>query len=349
MQNASILAIALPLLGGFVLLLAGGESLVRGAGRLAQRLGMPPMLIALTVVAFGSSAPELVASLTSAVKNEPGIILGNVLGSNMANIALVIGLGALVHPIKIHRRLMRSELPLLVFLQIGLFYVMLGDNRISRVDGILLSALGLTYVLLIIHLARKARELVRARMAGLMPATADASGLLAATPEEVLGVPLDTPDTQGSMKGALLLTAVGLILLPVGAHFAVEGATSLAEKLGLSPRVIGLTVVSVGTSLPEIVTTLLAVARRDFGLAAGTVMGSNVFNICYVLGLTATAFPFDLPGNEIEKITFDLGATLTLTLVLYLFCSLGRVISRFDGFLLLLGYVGTLAWSIGVW
>lgn len=317
------------LLSGFVLLIAGGEMLVRGSGRLALRLGMSPLVIALTVVAFGSSAPELVAGLAAGYKHQPGIVLGNVLGSNLANIALVIGLAALLHPVQVHPRLMRSELPFLVVLHGGLFALLLPGDGLDRWEGGLLAFVGVSYVVMILRLARRT-ELQRTSAAA---ASAD------------LGLVLDVP-RGGSLPVSLGLTAAGLALLPAGAHLCVTGATAFAQWFGLSDRVIGLTVISVGTSLPEIATSLIAVWHRNFGLAAGTVMGSNVFNICYVLGLTSFLFPVEITTADRPGVTWDLSSSLGMTVLLYLFCLAGKQIGRVRGLVLVAAYGAALTVSI---
>ena len=268
------------LLAGFALLLAGAELLVRGASLLAAAFAIPPLVIGLTVVAFGTSAPELAVSLRAALDGRADIALGNVVGSNIFNVLLILGLSALITPLAVSRKLVRLEVPLMI--GASLLLVPLGWNgRIGRGEGAVLVVLGVAYTLFQVREGRRAEP-----------------------GSETPGRGAER-ETAGCWRyGALV--AVGLGLLTLGSRWLVDGATALARSLGLSELVIGLTVIAAGTSLPEVATSVLASLRRQRDLAVGNVVGSNLFNILWVLGLAAavsergvavapSAWRFDIP------------------------------------------------------
>lgn len=271
----------LALVFGFVLLLVGAELLVRGASALAARLGVPALVIGLTIVAYGTSAPELAVSLRAALDGKADLALGNVLGSNICNLLLILGVSALLAPLAVDRKVIRVDVPLMIAASLGLVPLAM-DGRVGRVEGAVLVILGLAYTVYQIRGGRRAE----------------------AVPESEEGAP------QRSEGRAIWLDPVrmllGLALLTVGADRLVNGASTLARAFGLSELVIGLTVVAVGTSLPELATSAVAALRGERDLAVGNLVGSNVFNIVWVLGLSATIAPngvavvpsawaFDLP------------------------------------------------------
>ncbi len=309
---------ALTLVGGLVVLLVGAEVLLRGTETLARSWQIHPVIIAVTVVAFGSSAPELVVSLIAAARQSPGLAVGNVLGSNLANIALVLGLVAVVRVVPVERRLLRFELPALLVLQAGVLWI-LWDAQVEVWEGLILTVTGLGYVYVNVRRARMGRRSVS------------------------MEVTVEEP--SGSRFAAAMSLLFGLTCLPVGAKLVESAAETMALALGFSERVIGLTVVAVGTSLPEVVTSLLAALRGNMAVAAGTVLGSNVFNICYVLGITGTVFPFAMQGER-GPLTFDLWATLGLTAALAALCWSLKRVPRLAGVVFLLIYVAILTLSV---
>lgn len=245
------------LLIGLALLIGGAEALVRGAAALAARVGVPPLVIGLTVVAFGTSSPELAASVSAAYAGQGDLALGNVVGSNTFNILFILGLSALVAPLVVHRKLVRVDVP--VMIAVSLLVVPLAwDGRISKVEGALLFAGVLLYTGWLLRAAR--RE----------------------PPEGG-----DVPSAGGSLAGQLALMVGGLAALVLGARWLVVGAVALSRTLGLSELIIGLTVVAAGTSLPEVATSVLAALRGQRDIAVGNVVGSNIFNILCVLGAAA--------------------------------------------------------------
>ena len=304
------LADVLLLLGGFVLLVGGGELLVRGASGLARAVGLSPLIVGLTVVSFATSAPELAVTLDAAVSGSPGLAVGNVVGSNIANVLLVLGLSALVTPLVVRSRVVRLDVPVMIALSVA-FYVMSLDGTISTLDGAVLLGALLLYVVRAIMASRRSRQ----------PGTA--------APGEAR--------TRPVWQDALIV-AVGVGLLVVGAGWLVDSATAIAGSLGISDLVIGLTVVAVGTSLPELATSVIAVRRGERDLAVGNVVGSNIFNIGSVLGLTAVISPDGVPVAD-AAIAFDIPFMLAVAVALLPIVYTGAAVARWEGALFLGYYV----------
>jgi len=274
------------LIGGLILLVLGAESLVRGASQLAARFGISPLIIGLTVVAFGTSAPETAVSVQAALNGSGDIAVGNVIGSNIANILLILGLSALVAPLLVSRQLVRLDVPIMIGAGI-LTFALAWDGDLSRLDGGVLVALLLLYTTFLVIASR--RENKRER------------------PDEfaIEYGPADQPKPLGWLI-QLSMVLLGLILLVAGSNLLIDGAVALARALGLSELVIGLTVIAVGTSMPELATSLLAVYRGERDIAVGNVVGSCIFNLLLVLGagalvsadglsISPNALAFDLP------------------------------------------------------
>ena len=300
------------LFGGLIYLLMGADLLVRGAAALARRARVPPVIVALSVVAFGTSLPELVVTLRSILSGYPGIGIGNVVGSNIANIFLVVGVPALVYPLVSSDAPARRDASVMVGVS-ALFMVicLLGDVR--RFEGIVLLAV------LTVLLGLTARETARRR-------DPDSRAPI----EWVLGLPTRT-------WMILLLISIGAMFLPLGAEMFIKSAVQIAAQLQISDAVAGLTIVALGTSLPELATVFVAALRRQSGLAMGTAMGSNIFNIVAIMGVAATASPTPIvvpPGF----LTLDLPVMLGASLLLALFVWRRRPIGRFAGLGMLLCY-----------
>ncbi|MGL4413888.1 calcium/sodium antiporter [Roseinatronobacter monicus] len=296
--------------GGLVLLLVAGDFLVRGAVNLSLRLGIPAFMVGMTVVAFGTSAPELLVSVQAVLAGAGGLALGNVVGSNIANILLVMGAPALIAPVLLGRENLRDY-----GIMVGatlLFMALAYTGVIGMWQAlVLLAAFGLFMADSIIR-GRKARVAV----------------------EELEGA---DPNLRGPKIGVYL--ALGLIGLPVGAHMLVSGAVDIAETLGVSDVVIGLTIVAIGTSLPELATTLMAAVRREGGVALGNILGSNLFNLLLILGVAGVIGPMTVPP---EMLRLDLWVMLGAALVLAPFIWTGRPVGRIFGAALLLTYGGYL-------
>jgi cation:H+ antiporter len=306
------------LLGGLVLLVTGGELLVRGASGLARAIGLSPLVVGLTVVSFATSAPELAVTVGAAVSGSPGLAVGNVVGSNIANILLVLGLSALVLPLTVRSRLVRLDVPVMIALSVA-FYLMALDGTISTLDGALLLAALLAYVVRMIWRTRRPRS---TREADQDTQAAEADVETASRP-----VWLD-----------VVLVAAGVGALVLGANWLVDSATGIASALGVSDLVIGLTVVAIGTSLPELATSVIAVRRGERDLAVGNVVGSNIFNIGSVLGLTAIISPGGVPVAE-AAIGFDLPFMVAVALALLPIVFTGAIVARWEGSLFLAYYL----------
>ncbi|MBB1023063.1 MULTISPECIES: calcium/sodium antiporter [unclassified Dietzia] len=325
---------------GFVLLVAGGESLVRGASRLAVTIGMSPLVVGLTVVAFATSTPELAVSVDAALSGHPGLAVGNVVGSNIANILLILGLTALVAPLLAKSRIVRVDIPIMVGFSIVLLVVAL-DGVISALNGMLLLAGLVAYVVVTVVISRK-------RTADTVETTHDGS-----TAESTAGAESDADaeadEDEGAHKGAhstlmsCAMVALGVLLLVVGARLLVTAASDLAAAWGMSDLVIGLTVVAIGTSLPELATSLVAAFRGERDMAVGNIVGSNMFNIGAVLGVTSLITPIEVAAGAIR---FDLPIMVAVALALLPIAFTGMAIKRWEGFLFAGFYAAYIAYVV---
>jgi cation:H+ antiporter len=314
----------LALTGGIALLLLCGDLLVRGAVGLAERLGIPSIIIGLTVVAFGTSAPELVVSLKAALAHSPGIAIGNVVGSNIANVLLVLGVPALIATTDCDQTdVIRNAVYVLSASLIFIALCYLGPLHVWH--GIILLAL---MVMFLAETGRRAsnHRNGRAAKAGCGPEAV----------EEIDGVS-GVPRTYLGMLAFLLL---GLIGLPMGAHLTVEAARQLAFHWGVSEAAMGLTVVALGTSLPELATTLVAAMRRHCGLALGNVLGSNLFNILGIMGTTSVVTPVPVPDRFLDV---DLWVMLFTTLLVMPFVIGRRTLTRLPALGFVIAYVAYIA------
>lgn len=309
----------LTLLGGLVLLLLGAELLVRGASRLALALGLAPIVVGLTVVSIGTSAPELAISVGGALAGTPDLALGNIVGSNIANVLLILGLVALVTPLVVHRQLVWLDVPLMIGASLLVFAMAL-DGRIARWEGAVLVAAAIAYIVFLVRMAQHHPEQVPEdpQLAG------DDSGA---------GV-----EARPRTARQLLLMGAGLALLVAGAHLLVHAATALAGELGLSELVIGLTVVAIGTSLPEIATSLISALRGQRDLAVGNIVGSNIFNLLLVLGGTALVASDGIPV-AVTALRFDLPVMTVVAVACLPIFFVGHCIRRWEG-ALFVGYYG---------
>lgn len=303
------------LLGGLVLLLLAGELLVRGSVRVALRLGVSPLMIGLTVVGFGTSMPELVTSLQAALAGAPGIAIGNIVGSNIANILLILGIAALVSPIPCPVRSVVRDGGLMLAAALALL-AMTASGTLGRLDGALL-ILGLAGYLTLVWSQERRHPAVGAPDAA---AVTPKPGRLAISRE-------------------IGLVLAGLAGLVAGGRLLVDGAVSLAETAGVSDAVIGLTVVAVGTSLPELATSFVAALRRQSDIAYGNIVGSNIFNVLGIAGVTALTQPIAVPA---AIISFDIPVMIGVTVLMTVFAVTGTRFSRAEGALLLCGYAAYL-------
>jgi cation:H+ antiporter len=313
------------LLGGGVLLYFGAEWLVGGASGLARSLGVPQLLIGLTVVAYGTSAPEVVVGVKASLAGSGAIALGNVVGSNIANLGLILGLTMLIAPARVDGALGRREVPVLVLSTLAIPLVLF-DGVVSRVEGASLLLGALAYSVWMVASAR-----------GSMRAQAAAASLHVSEMEEAADL-AGAPAPRG--KARLAVTAlVGLAFLVLGGSLFVDGASGLARTWGIPERLIGLTIVAVGTSLPELATSLIAAWRGHGDLSVGNVVGSNIFNALLCLGAAALLAPIEAP---LASLKVDLTALVLLTMVGALAMRRARTITRIEGGLLLASYIAFL-------
>lgn len=302
---------------GLAFLIVGAEALVRGASRLAAAFHIPPLIIGLTVVAFGTSSPELAVSLKSALSGQADVAVGNVVGSNIFNVLFILGLSALITPLVVAQQLVRLEVPLMILLSFGI--LILGvDGTLSRMEGAFLFILLIAYISFLIF--RKKRE----------------SREVEIEYENEYG-----PVREGSIRTHLLnltLVIIGLGLLVAGSRWLVEGAVSFAGSLGVSELVIGLTIVAAGTSLPEVVTSIIAAMRGERDIAVGNVIGSNLFNIMAVLGLSGLAAPDGISVPD-AAIGFDIPVMIAVAIACLPIFFTGYVIARWEGAVFLAYYL----------
>jgi len=301
---------------GLVFLIIGAEALVRGSSRLAAVLGISPLVIGLTVVAFGTSSPELAVSIKSALSNQASIAVGNVIGSNIFNVLFILGLSALIVPLVVSQQLVRLDVPLMIALSVMVLILSLDEN-FSRADGLMLVAGLVIYVWFLIYQSRRESAEVKEEYA------------------KEFGT--ERYATSSWVKNIVLILG-GLALLVLGSHWLVDSAVSFAQYLGVSELVVGLTIVAAGTSLPEVVTSVIATIRGERDIAVGNVVGSCIFNIMAVLGFAGIVAP---TGIEVSTavIRFDMPVMIVSALACLPIFFTGGVISRKEGALLLGYYV----------
>ena len=313
--------------GGLVLLFIGGEALVRGSVSVARRLRISELIIGLTLVGFGTSVPELVTSLEAVLRGSVGIAVGNVVGSNVANVLLVLGLAAMVRPILVNPSALYRDSVILILVT-ALFCALVWFDAFTRPAGLILIGLLAAYLIYSVFDDRKAVN--------------------GAAPE-----PPNTGETEGphhSLLVGLLLALAGIAVVVFGARILVEGSVELARTFGVSETVIGLTIVAIGTSLPELATSLVAAFRGRSDVAIGNILGSNLFNILGILGVTAAILPFSVRPEHPGAIGMsegggtilnwnDIGALLLSVFLLLLFSLTGRQVSRWEGGVLFFAYL----------
>ncbi|MDP3036370.1 MAG: calcium/sodium antiporter [Rhodocyclaceae bacterium] len=308
---------------GLVLLVAGAEFLVRGAARLASRLGISPLVIGLTVVAFGTSAPELAVSVQAGLAGQADIAVGNVVGSNIVNVLLILGISALIVPLVVSQQLVRIDVPLLIGASV-LFLLMGQDGHIGLFDGILLFAGIVGYILFALRQSRKESAQIEDEYA-----------------QEFGG--------GGKLGGALplqiALIIAGLAMLVLGSHWLVEGAVAFARLFGVSELIIGLTIVAIGTSLPELATSVVAALRGERDIAVGNVVGSGIFNLLAIAGIAAMVTP---GGLEVAPalIRFDIPIMLAAAFACLPVFAKGHLIPRWQGMLFITYYVAYVAYLV---
>lgn len=297
-------------IAGLVLLTAGAEGLVRSGSSLALRLGVTPLVVGLTIVALGTSSPELVVSAQAAYLGSSSLALGNIVGSNISNTALILGTAALIYPLKAKAIVVRREMPIMIAVS-GILWLMLLDGGLGRLDGIFLTSGVFIYTTFVYYTAKRGNQ---------------------KEIEEEFIEAVDKPTKNVWLDIVLLTGGVGLLVL--GAKLLVDGAVAIAKYLSIPEVVIGLSVVAVGTSLPELATSTVAAYRKEADMALGNAIGSNISNILLVLGITAMINP--ISGAEIR--TVDLAMMMGTAVFLWALLGLRFVLDRVEGFILLVVY-----------
>lgn len=311
---------------GLVALVAGAELLVRGASKLALSFGISPLVVGLTIVAFGTSAPEVAVSLGAVLNGQTDIALGNVVGSNIFNVLFILGLSALITPLVVNIQLIRQEVPIMVGVSLLLMVLSL-DGRVSAIDGAMLFALLLAYTVFLVIQSRKETQ--------------------AANDEYAAEVQPAAPGSWDSrLPVQLALMAAGLGLLVVGSQWLVDAAVVFAKSLGVSDVVIGLTIVAAGTSMPEVATSVMAAVKGERDIAVGNVVGSSTFNILGCLGLSGIASGSLGLAVPDAVLNFDLWVMLAVALACVPVFMTGREIARWEGGVFLLYYVAYVAYLI---
>lgn len=309
------------LIAGLVILVAGAEAFVRGAAGLARRLGISALVVGLTVVAFGTSAPELAVALNASYAGEPDLAVGNAVGSNIFNVLLILGVTALVSPLVVDQKLVRLDMPIMLGAAI-LLWVLAADGTLDRVESGVLAAGIVGYTLLAVILARRESAAVKAEY--------EASG---------------ADDKAARLWVTLVLLAIGLAGIVIGSDLLVRGATQIALYLGVSELVVGLTIVAAGTSLPEVATSIVAALRGHRDIAVGNIVGSNIFNILCILGVTGLLTPMDLPFAP-SVLAFDLPVMVASCVVCLPIFLNGFRVGRLDGAILLAAYIAYMLYVV---
>lgn len=307
---------------GFVLLIKGADYFVEGASNIAVKLNVSPLLVGLTIVALGTSSPEATVAILAALEGSPGVVLGNVIGSNIVNITVVVGLTALIAPLTVQSETVRKEIPFAMLAAIVLMILMAdvalqgaGANIINRGDGIIILLFFSVFLYYVFEMARKNRS---------------------STVEKV------DADTGESWLKNILFTIGGLAAIIIGGEMVVSSATEIALSLGMSEALVGLTIVAIGTSLPEIMTSVTAALKGKGDMAIGNVVGSNIFNIFFVTGTASTVAPIAAES----KLFFDGWVMVGLTVLLLIFSRTHFKIGRREGAVLLLAYITYLVYII---
>lgn len=312
-----MLLYTLAVMAGFGLLIVGADRCVMGASATARNFGVSPLVIGLTIVGFGTSAPELLISAMAAFGGNPGLAIGNALGSNITNIALVLGVAALIAPLTVQSETLRREFPLLLAVSIFAFLLM-NDGVLGRLDGVLMLVALAGMMYLVITLGLRAREADRDPMA-----------------QEFA----DEMPKPMSTSAALFWSVLGIVLLLSGSQVLVWGSVGIAEAFGVSDLIIGLTIVAIGTSMPELMATVVSALKREHDIALGNIIGSNMFNTLGVLGLPGVIFPSAFAPEVLTRdLPWMLGLTIGLFIMAYGFRGPGRL-NRVEGGILLVAYI----------
>lgn len=309
---ASVIVSVLFLVLGFWGLIKGADMFVDGASQIAAKMKVPLIVIGLTVVAFGTSAPEAAISITSAFQNNAGIAVGNVIGSNIMNILLILGISSVICRLPVKKTTLRYEIPFVILITAVLLMLGVLENNLSRIDGIIFIVLFAVFMIYLIKLSKSGDN-----------------SLMDDVPEI---------DENASVPKMLLFVLLGLAMIVLGSDFTVSGATRIAEVIGIDDRIIGLTVVAFGTSLPELVTCIQAARKNKADIAIGNIIGSNIFNILFVVGISALVSPS--PIGFADTFIADSAAAIAAAVLLLLLVLKNKRVSRLGGVIMLACYAG---------
>ena len=302
---------------GFALLVKGADWFVDGAAGIATKFGIPQLVIGLTIVAMGTSAPEAAVSITAAFAGNAEITIGNIVGSNVLNILIILGITALVYPVAVQKSSLVFDIPVVLFAT-AILFVLGYDGNISRLDGIIMLVVFVAYLFFLFWDAKRPKKLESAEV----------------QQEEVENEEIKNEGKNLSLPKALIFTVIGLVLIVAGSNFVVKSATFIATALGLSQRFIGLTIVALGTSLPELFTSVTAAMKKNSDIAVGNIVGSNIFNILFIVGLSGLIIPVPFaPAFRFDTLVSGVAA------ILLLLCSLPKKrLSRIAGIFFLICY-----------
>ena len=302
---------------GFALLVKGADWFVDGAAGIATKFGIPQLVIGLTIVAMGTSAPEAAVSITAAFAGNAEITIGNIVGSNVLNILIILGITALVYPVAVQKSSLIFDIPV-VLLATAILFVLGYDGNISRLDGIIMLVVFVAYLFFLFWDAKRPKKLESAEV----------------KKEEAENEETKNEGKNLSLPKAVIFTVIGLVLIVAGSNFVVKSATFIATALGLSQRFIGLTIVALGTSLPELFTSVTAAMKKNSDIAVGNIVGSNIFNILFIVGLSGLIIPVPFaPAFRFDTLVSGVAA------ILLLLCSLPKKrLSRIAGFFFLICY-----------
>lgn len=309
-MSSTVMVVALQfllLVVGFALLMKGADWFVEGASEIADRFGIPQLVIGLTIVAMGTSLPEAAVSISAALKGSADITIGNVVGSNILNVLIILGLTGAICNVAVQKSTIKWEIPFTIFVTVVLAVMGLHDNKVGRVEGVVLWVLFIMYLLYLLRMTKQGENKLET---------------------------VET-NTKNSIWKMVLMVVVGAVTIVVGSNITVDAATKIAEIMGMSERLIGLTIVALGTSLPELVTSVTAAMKGKADIAVGNIVGSNIFNILFVVGTSVLITPVIYASNFLVDSIAAVGA-----MVLLLVCVVRKQqLTRTGGFILLAGYV----------
>ena len=318
---------------GLGILYLGADWLIDGASEVAKKFGIRPLIIGLTIVALGTSLPEFLLNLFAVAAKEDGLAIGNIIGSNIANIALILGISAIIVPLSVDGAALKKEYPMMLAVT-GLFYLLSLDGTVSRVDGLILVSGLLAFLVFVIKDSSSSGETSSAQVVETQedPLFTPHSGLKKWLHDEKMGPTM-----------RILLIVAGMAALAIGARLMVQSAITMAEMLQINPVVVGLSIVAIGTSLPELAASLMASAKQESDLSVGNILGSNLLNILFVIGVVALIQPMQV---DAETLNFHMPVMIGFSLLLWPLARSHHRLSRPGGIILLTGFLAYMGWLI---